>query len=67
MPDSIKEAQLRLGLNNRGIASLCRVTERTVERWRQGSRQVPETVLAFLSLILFLIEKYPKIWEAYNK
>lgn len=36
-----KEAQLRLGLTNEQAAAALRVSVRTVEKWRQGTRSIP--------------------------
>ncbi len=33
--------QSKLGLTNEQAAKLCRVSIRTVEKWRQGTRAVP--------------------------
>ena len=45
-----KAQQLKLGLTNIQMARLCRVSMRTVEKWRQGTRSVPGPVTALLEL-----------------
>lgn len=49
-----KTQQAKLGLTNMQMARLCRVSLRTVEKWRQGSRSVPGPVRA----LLFLCARY---------
>jgi len=49
-----KAQQSKLGLTNVQMAQLCRVSLRTVEKWRQGSRSVPGPVTA----LLFLCRRY---------
>lgn len=46
-----KEAQSRLGLTNEQTAAILRVSVRTVEKWRQGSREIPGPVVVVLSLL----------------
>lgn len=45
--------QSKLGLTNEKTAKLCRVSIRTVEKWRQGTRSVPGPVIALLFLCRF--------------
>ena len=49
-----KEAQSRLGLTNEQTATILRVSIRTVEKWRQGTRSIPGPVV----VIFMLLEKY---------
>ncbi len=50
-----KQAQRELGLTNKKMATLLRVSLRTVEKWRQGSRSIPGPAEAALALL----QKYP--------
>lgn len=50
-----KEAQRELGLTNKKMATLLRVSLRTVEKWRQGSRSIPGPA----EVALALLRKYP--------
>jgi DNA-binding transcriptional regulator YiaG len=54
--------QSKLGLTNAEAAKLCRVSIRTVEKWRQGTRAVPGPVIALLYLCFFYkgAVKYPE-------
>ena len=45
-----KDAQSRLGLTNAAMAKDLRVSVRTVETWRQGTRDVPGPVIVVLAL-----------------
>ena len=49
---NFKEAQLSLGLTNEQVSKLLRVSVRTVEKWRQGSREVPGPAIVVLRLCL---------------
>ena len=53
-PVEFKAEQARLGLTNEKLAAAFRVSLRTVEKWRQGSRAIPGPVCALFSLC----EKY---------
>ena len=62
--EEFKAQQKKLGLTNAQMARLCRVSLRTVEKWRQGTRSVPGPVTALLELcqqcpgaINFLLKK----------
>lgn len=48
--EKFKAQQAKLGLTNVQMARLCRVSLRTVEKWRQGTRSVPGPVTALLEL-----------------
>lgn len=45
-----KAEQSKLGLTNEKLASAFRVSLRTVEKWRQGSRAIPGPVCALFAL-----------------
>jgi len=45
-----KAEQSKLGLTNEKLAFAFRVSVRTVEKWRQGSRAIPGPVCALFSL-----------------
>ena len=47
-----KEAQQQLGLTNEQTSKLLRVSVRTIEKWRQGSREVPGPAVVVLRLCL---------------
>lgn len=49
--EEFKEAQLRLGLTNEQAAAALRVSLRTVEKWRQGTRSIPGPTEAVLDLL----------------
>ena len=49
-PAQFKEAQLRLGLTNEQTSRLLRVSVRTIEKWRQGTREVPGPAIVVLKL-----------------
>ena len=51
--EEFKAQQSKLGLTNLQTAHLCRVSIRTVEKWRQGARSVPGPVTVVLDLCLF--------------
>jgi len=53
-PDEFKAKQAALGLTNFDAATVLRVSVRTVEKWRQGTRAVPGPVV----VIFFLLAKY---------
>ena len=44
----LKQTQAALGLTNAALANLLRVSVRTVESWRQGTRSVPGPAAAYL-------------------
>ena len=50
-----KEVQRELGFTNQKMAAVLRVSLRTVEKWRQGSRSVPGPA----EVALALLRKYP--------
>ena len=50
-----KQAQRELGLTNKEMATLLKVSLRTVEKWRHGSRSVPGPA----AVALALLQKYP--------
>lgn len=49
-----KDAQLRLGITNEQAAAALRVSIRTVEKWRQGSRAIPGPT----EVVIELLERY---------
>ena len=49
-PAQFKEAQHQLGLTNEQTSKLLRVSVRTIEKWRQGSREVPGPAIVVLRL-----------------
>ena len=53
-PEEFKEAQNRLGLTNEQAAAALRVSVRTVEKWRQGSRSIPGPT----EVVIELLERY---------
>lgn len=48
--DEFKEAQQKLGLTNEQTSRLLRVSVRTIEKWRQGTREVPGPAIVVLKL-----------------
>lgn len=46
-----KEAQSQVRLTNEQTAALFRVSLRTVEKWRQGTRAVPGPVVVIFALL----------------
>ena len=46
-----KVKQYALGLTNEDTATILRVSVRTVEKWRQGSRAVPGPVAVIFTLL----------------
>ena len=48
-----KAQQASLGLTNIQMSRLCRVSLRTVEKWRQGTRAVPGPVEVILDLCCY--------------
>lgn len=52
--DEFKEAQIRLGLTNEQAAEALRVSVRTVEKWRQGTRAIPGPT----EVVIELLERY---------
>lgn len=53
--ETFKGVQRELGLTNKKMATLLRVSLRTVEKWRQGSRSIPGPA----EVALALLRKYP--------
>ena len=53
-PEEFKAAQARLGLTNKQTAGALRVSLRTVEKWRQGSRSIPGPT----EVVIELLERY---------
>jgi DNA-binding transcriptional regulator YiaG len=53
--ETFKGVQRELGLTNKKMATLLRVSLRTVEKWRQGARAIPGPV----EVVLALLQKYP--------
>jgi len=49
--DKFKEAQLRLGLTNEQAAAAFRVSIRTIEKWRQGTRSIPGPTIVVIDLL----------------
>jgi len=49
--DEFKAKQAALGLTNEDAATILRVSVRTVEKWRQGSRAVPGPVVVIFTLL----------------
>ena len=50
-PDQFQAEQSRLGLTNAKLSSILRVSERAVEKWRQGSRAIPGPVAVIFSIL----------------
>ena len=50
--DEFKEAQQKLGLTNEQASRLLRVSVRTIEKWRQGSRDIPGPAVVVFKLCL---------------
>lgn len=66
--EEFKAEQLKLGLTNEKLAAAFRVSIRTVEKWRQGSRAIPGPVSALFlllgnepSLVRLLLAEYERI------
>ena len=51
-PCEFKEAQQQLGITNEQASKLLLVSVRTIEKWRQGSREVPGPAIVVLLLCL---------------
>ncbi len=60
-----RDLQQRLGLSSRQLSELLRISQRTIEMFRSGDRHVPESVLKYLGLILWLAENHPSIATEY--
>ena len=49
-PQQFKAEQENLGKTNKEMAALCKVTVRSVQRWRDGTRKVPGPVIALIEM-----------------
>jgi DNA-binding transcriptional regulator YiaG len=65
--ERFKTHQSALGLTNLKMASLLHVSERTVERWRQGPKRPPELVFSFLMLYRLALETNPELLKCIKR
>ena len=50
-PAEFKAKQAAFGLTNEATATILRVSLRTVEKWRQGTRAVPGPVVVIFAML----------------